>query len=276
MSGRSRVVALTVALALSHATCAAADPVVTSFALTFNALDGQHVINGSTTARFDFVPLPLAELTLRHRRDELHLEGLPPVAFSYTTGSGIGATTTRLSIANATYRRGIRGGWWLGAGVTLYNQHTTYASQSGTIYTRFGTNGRPSSIYPIAGSEEQFSRVSGARFELGRGWRIGSTTLEASAALNPVLHAVQWTYVPTPAQFPCTPPACSPNPTFADPERGSQLDLGVRVARPVRSRGLFLYGLRYLHYSAHYEAEPGLLADRNLGIAPLVGYQIRL
>jgi hypothetical protein len=290
MSASTPAVALAAALVLAATTGASADPIETSFTFTLNALDGEHAFAQNTISRIDFVPLPLAELNARHDRDELHLEGLPPVAFSYNSGSGVGLTTTRLSILNTTYRRTVGDGWWVGIGETLYNQHTTYATQNGAFYTRFATAGMPATVYPIFGSEEQFSRVSGARYELGRRWRLGATTLEAMVAVNPAMHGIQYTYVPTggaacptivaapPAPVPKAPPPPCPNgnPTFGDAERATQLDLSVRAAHPAGRNGRFLYGLRYLHYSARYDDDPGQLSDRNLGLAPLVGYEIRL
>jgi hypothetical protein len=66
------------------------------------------------------------------------------------------------------------------------------------------------------------------------------------------------------------------SPTFADVEHPSQIDLAVRVARPLGHRNALLWGVRYLHYSANYVDEPGQLADTNAGIAPFIGYRVRL
>ncbi len=243
---------------------ALADPIVTTAGITLNFLDGSHQINGGTTAKLNFVPLPLGEITVRHRDDSIRLEGLPPVAFSYQGGGLIGLQTTRLSIVNATYRRSFAGGWFVGIGQTLYNQHTTYASVNNAIYQRFTIN----QIFPIVGSEEQYSRVTGARYEVGREWHVGTsgTRIEASVAYNPAMHGVQYTFIPTGTAF---------NPTFADPENASQLDIAVRASHPF-GRGELVYGVRYLHYISRYVDDPGQLADRNVGIAPVLGYRVRL
>lgn len=240
----------------------------TTFALTINALDGAHEIHRGAVSRLNFAPLPLAELRLRRDKDAVVFEGLPPAAFSYEGDAGIGRTTTRLSIFDAVYRRSIGDGWWVGAGETLYNQHTTYAQQPNAIYTRYlpGTE-VPGAVYALAGAEEQWSRVSGARYEAGRAWRRGATRFTAVAAVNPAMRGVQYTYVPT---------GTTAGPTFADPERASQLDLRLDAARPAGPRGELVLGLRYLHYSGRYVDHPGQLADRNVGIAPLAGYRFRL
>jgi hypothetical protein len=243
------------------------------FGATLNVLDGTHAINAGAQARITFVPLPLAELNVRRGRDALRLEGLPPVAFSYQTGSGVGATTTRLSIGSLVYRRTVGSGFWLGLGETLYNQHTTYAAQSNAVYRRFlPVPGLPlgsvATVYRIVGSEEQYSRVAGPRFEAGRRWARGRSMVEASAALNPAMHGIQYTFIPT--------GGAGPNPTFADSERATQVDLALRVVRSAGRRAELLYGVRYVNYGGHYDDEPGQLTDRNVGFAPLVGYRMRL
>lgn len=286
IQGLRRTAVLAAALFACTTAAVFADPVDASLALTINALDGTHKTGLAEEARLNFTPLPLAELTLRRGADSLHVEGLPPVTLRYGAPGAIGPLTTQLSIANVAYRRTFAGGWFAGAGQTLYNQHTTYAFTPGAVYVRRDAN--VPHAYPIAGAEEQYSRVTGVRLEAGRIWNAGATRIEAIAAGNPVMHGVQYTFVPTPAGFGvfCVstftgsagpPPMCSgANPTFADPEHASQIDLTLRAAHPAGKHGELLYGLRYLHYSARYEDEPGQLADRNVGIAPLLGYRIRL
>lgn len=286
ITGLRRTVVLTAALVACTTGACLADPLDASLAVTINALDGSHKTGLGDAARLNFTPLPLAELTLRRGADSLHVEGLPPVTIRYGAPGAIGPLTTQLSIANLAYRRGFSGGWFAGVGQTLYNQHTTYAFTPGAIYVRRDT--APPHVYPIAGAEEQYSRVTGVRLEAGRIWTAGTTRIEAIAAGNPVMHGVQYTFVPTPSGFGtfCTgsfngfgggvPTCTGGNPTFADPEHASQVDLTLRAAHPVGKRGELLYGVRYLHYSARYEDEPGQLADRNVGIAPLLGYRLRL
>lgn len=281
-----RTAVLTAALFACTTAAVFAEPLDASLAFTINALDGTHKTGLAEEARLNFTPLPLAELTLRRGADSLHVEGLPPVTIRYGAPGAIGPLTTQLSIATVAYRRSLAGGWFAGVGQTLYNQHTTYAFTPGAIYVRRDTT--LPHVYPIAGAEEQYSRVTGVRFEAGRIWTAGTTRIEAIAAGNPVMHGVQYTFVPTPPGFGtfCTgsfngpgsgvPTCTGGNPTFADPEHASQVDLTLRAAHRAGKHGELLYGVRYLHYSARYEDEPGQLADRNIGIAPLLGYRLHL
>ena len=263
MSVVCRAAILGMALFLSSGLAARADGIQTSATITLNALDGEHAINGGDVARINFVPLPLIELAARRHADELHVEGLPPVAFSYGRGSAAGLETTRLSIGNASYRRSLGGGFFAGIGQTLYNQHTTYAIVPGAYYTRYHPVNQ---IFPLTGAEEQFSRVTGMRLEAGRRWKTGRTELEAVVAGNPAMHGVQYTYIPSgPA-----------SPTFADPEHAAQVDVELRAYRAVGHGRALVYGLRYLHYCSTYDQDPGQLADRNLGLAPVIGYGVKL
>ncbi len=252
------------------------DPVQTSLALTVNPLVGQHQVNGGQADAVTFAPLPLGELVLRHRDDSLRIEGLPAATFTYG-GGGDGAQSTRLSIVNATYRRSFAGGWFAGAGVTVYNQLTNYGVASGNFaYTRGFV------VVPIEGSEAQYSRVTGARFELGQMVQRGRDRIEYWAAVNPRMRGVQYTRIPTSpficqsfgTALPCVQP--SNTLTFADPENAAQVDLSARIAHRVSKNGELLYGVRYLNYSAHYDDFPGMIADRNVGFAPTIGFRLRL
>lgn len=272
-----RLALLSVALFAWMGTFAAAEPVETKFAVTANFLDGKHQTSDFPADQLHFVPLPLSELTFRRGRDTIRIEGLPPVSFHYGSNAGDGALSTQLSILNATYRRTIGAGWFVGVGETLYNQSTTYANVPGFVYRR------GDQVFPIIASEKQYSRVAGTRLEAGRIMEIGAgrAQLEISAAYNPKLHGNQFTSIPTFSPV----VVCPPSPvcaiptttlTFSDPETATQLDFSVRVVHKVGKRGELLYGVRYLNYTAHYVDEPGQLADRNVGIAPLIGYRIRL
>jgi hypothetical protein len=270
-NGFLRAGALTAALFAWMLAPAAADPVRATLTLTLNPLDGQHEVDGGQHDTLDFAPLPLGELTLRHRDDSLRIEGLPPVTFGYG-GSSVGAQSTRLSIVNATYRRSFRGGWFAGIGQTVYNQMTDYGDAEGAFaYTR-------GSLYvPIDGAEAQYSRMTGMRLELGRSARRGRTSFEYWAAVNPRMRGVQYTRIPTFVSFcaaPCVPPTHTL--TFADPENAAQVDLAARVAHRISRNSELLLGLRYLNYSAHYDDYPGQIADRNVGFAPTIGIRTRI
>jgi hypothetical protein len=273
-----RAAVMTTALFVCASALASADPVDATLALTVNALSGQHEVNGGHSDKLTFAPLPLAELTLRRNAESLRIEGLPPVTFGYSS-NGDGALSTRLSIVNATYRHVFPGGWFAGAGQTIYNQYTTYVPVNGTFFYARGFL-----VDPINGSEAQYSRVTGARFELGRMTQHGRTKVEWWAAANPRMRGIQYTRIPTflyvcPIGAGGTPPtgACTQQiHTFADPENASQVDLSARVAHRISKSGEVLLGLRYLNYTAHYDDFAGQLADRNVGFAPTLGFRIKL
>ncbi|HWT05648.1 MAG TPA: hypothetical protein VN224_07815 [Xanthomonadales bacterium] len=267
---------MTAAFFVCTSALAYADPIDATLALTVNALSGQHQVNGGHSDKLTFDPLPLAELVLRRNAESIRIEGLPPVTFGYSN-TGDGALSTRLSIVNATYRHTFAGGWFAGVGQTVYNQFTTYVPVNGNfLYSRGFTTD------PINGSEAQYSRVTGARFEIGRMTQHGRNRVEWWAAANPRLRGIQYTRIPTFLSV-CsfssgsTPPACTQVvDTFSDPENASQVDLSARVAHRIAKNGEVLVGLRYLNYTAHYDDFPGQLADRNVGFAPTLGFRIKL
>ena len=274
MNGLARVAAVTAALFSCAASAAFAEPVEATLGVTVNAMSGSHEVNGGQTDKLQFAPLPLGELIVRRGSDTLRIEGLPPVVFGYGS-NGDGAMATRLSIVNATYRRALGGGWFAGAGQTVYNQYTAYTPVHGTFaYTRGFT------VDPIDGSEVQYSRVTGMRIEAGRNFSLGRDRIETSVSANPRMRGVQYTRIPTSlsiCSFGSTTFQCTQLvDTFADPESASQVDVAARVAHRVSKHGELLYGLRYLNYSAHYDDFPGQLADRNVGFAPVLGYRLKL
>lgn len=271
INGLGRVAVLTTAVFSWSATAACAEPVETTLSVTVNALSGSHQVNGGHSDQLNFVPLPLGELIVRRSSESIRIEGLPPVTFGFRFGSaGDRVDSTRLSIVNATYRHAFGGGWFAGAGETIYNQFTTYAPVHGFVFDRFGA------AESIDGSEAQYSRVTGMRLEAGRALTRGRERIEYSIAVNPRLRGVQYTEIPT-SSFVCsgTPsPVCRQRiDSFADPENASQVDLAVRAGHRVSKHGELLYGLRYLNYTAKYANFPGQLADRNVGFAPVLGYR---
>jgi hypothetical protein len=275
MNGLGRAAVIAAALFSSATAAACAEPLDVTLSVTVNALTGKHEIDGGHSDKLSFAPLPLGELTLRHGAESLRFEGLPPVTFGYNT-AGDGALSTRLSILNATYRHTFPGGWFVGAGQTVYNQFTTYVPVNGSfVYQRGSTN------LPIDGSEAQYSRVTGGRFEAGRTLTLGRDRVDLSLAANPRMRGIQYTRIPSLLTV-CTFGAgsqavCSQQiTTFADPENASQVDLSARVAHRVFKHGELLYGLRYLNYNAHYDDFPGKIADRNVGFAPVLGYRVKL
>jgi len=278
MNRIGRAALMTMALFSWGAAAACAEPLETTFGITVNALSGQHQTDGGRRDKLSFAPLPLGELTLRSGTESLRLEGLPPVTFGYNK-AGDGAQSTRLAILSATYRHAFRGGWFAGAGQTIYNQYTTYTPVNGSFFYQRGFVSEP-----IDGSEAQYSRVTGARFEIGRRVERGRDRIELTAAVNPRMRGIQYTRIPTfvfmcPTSFTGPPPAGSCTQvidTFADPENASQVDIAANAAHRISKHGEILYGLRYLNYTAHYDDFPGQLADRNVGFAPVLGYRVKL
>lgn len=255
---------------------ASAEPIDVTLGLTVNAMSGQHQVNGGHSDALTFAPLPLAELVVRRNAESVRIEGLPPVTFGYGS-TGDGALSTRLSIVNATLRHSFAGGWFAGAGQTVYNQFTTYVPVNGNFFYSRGFT-----TDPINGSEAQYSRVTGARFEIGRITQSGRNRIEWWAAANPHMRGIQYTRIPT-FNTVCNvgsgggPAVCRQQvDTFSDPENASQVDLSARVAHRVARNGEVLLGLRYLNYTAHYDDFAGQLADRNVGFAPTLGYRIKL
>jgi hypothetical protein len=196
-------------------------------------------------------------------------------------GSADGASDTSLSIINGTFRHAFAGGWFVGAGQTLYNQSTSYAFSDDTFVYRRGYT-----VLPILGREKQYSRVTGPRIEIGNISRLRGATLEVSVAANIRMHGVQYTFIPY-TQFVCppygpgmsTPGPCVPhsaNATFADPENAGQIDVSARIAHRISRHGELLYGFRYLNFTSHYDDFPGQLADRDVGFAPVIGYRVKL
>lgn len=234
---------LIAAILATSVTCApltaAAEPLEVDLTATVSGLVGTHVTGGGAATTI-VAPLPLAELDLRRGADALHVEGIPPVGIP--TAEGGASSLTRLSLLNLVYRRTLAGGWFAGAGETVYNQHTYFSD-----------------------GEEQASRVAGLRLETGYGWHAGRSHVEASLAYNPVMHGLLQTTF-----------SYRPGVTFRDGERGPQIDTAVRVAQPLGRHSALVYGLRYINYSSRFDAQPGLIVDRNAGIAPVVGYKLRL
>lgn len=270
------VAVVTMAMCAWTAAAAVAEPVEATLSLTVNALNGKHEVDRGHSDRIDFLPLPLGELTLRHGSDSIRIEGLPPVTFGYRLQSTApGPLSTRLSIVNATYRRAFAGGWFAGVGQTVYNQFGVYPTADGSFFYQRGLG-----FQQINGEEDQFSRVTGARFEAGRVMRHGRDTIDVSAAVNPRMRGIQYTRIPTNVvvcrvgNVPCI--QQTEFTTFSDPENASQVDLAARVAHPLSKHAELLYGLRYLNYTAHYDDFAGQLADRNVGIAPLLGLRVKL
>jgi hypothetical protein len=245
---------------------AQAEPIEATIAVTVNALSGQHEVGRNQADRFTFAPLPLGELTLRRGRESLRIEGLPPIAFNYGNGpnTDIGTRTTRLSVLNGTLRHEFAWGWFAGIGGTIYTQHTDYTNLPSNFYEY-----RDGNYYFINGAETEASRVAGLRIEAGRDVAFGRDRFEFGAAVNPSMHGRDVVTIPH-ANF------GTMNVSFSDPETAAQVDGYARFAHRVARTGEVLLGVRYINYTARYSEHPGILADRNVGWAPVLGYRLRL
>jgi hypothetical protein len=245
-----------------------ADPFQATLTLSINPLIGSHEVGNSQVDRVDFAPLPLGELDLRYRREMLHIEGLPSVTFDYTSNAD-GARSTRLSLLNLAYRHQIGAGWFVGIGQTVYNQRTDYGTEYGERYYAAALG---QTTY-VDGSEVQDSRVTGMRFEVGRTYVRGRDRIDIVIAGNPVMHGVQYTQIGR--GLICSSNGCTFGaPTFTDLETAAQTDLEVRVGHRLSRHADLQLGLRYLNYSAHYDAPGNPLSDRNVGIAPTIAYRL--
>ena len=241
------VLALTfgVAAGLLAASIADADPVTASAGVTINALTGKHD-TGTSVERLTLLPAPIGEIEVRNSRYALRLEGLPPVR------GGVHDETTTLSLLNATARAFAPGGvFYAGVAETLYNQQTV--------------GGPNANVQP---NQTHASRVTGFRIEGGAVVPLRrNDRLELNLAVNPKMHGIVYTtYTYNDA-------------TYANAESATQLDVSARRVLQ-RGRVEFIYGVRYINYSARYEMAgapyDGGLSDRNVGVLPLAGIRYRL
>ena len=257
--------AIAVFLTLACSVSAYADTIQTSVGVTIDALSGKHEVAGGNVDNVNFVPIPIFEIESRYRRTRLGLENIPSVPFSYGYNN---AQSTRLGVLNVSLRQTLGSAFFIGVGETIYNQHTNYPR---------GFN--------IDGSTQQYSRVVGLSYEIGQTIVLPHRqTLELRFGGDPVMHGVQYSAASN--------TFCSLSRKNSKPncdtisyvsgvsERAAQLDIGARLTRRV-GRGDAIFGVRYLNYTARYVTGTyfygdGQLADRNVGILPLIGYRLRL
>jgi ribosomal protein L28 len=257
---------LAIAASLTLACCvsAHADTIQTSVGVTINALSGKHEVAGGNVDNVNFVPIPIFEIESRYRRTRLRLENIPSVPFSYGDNN---AQSTRLGMLNVSLRQAL-GSIVIGVGETIYNQHTYYPRE-----------------FNIDGSTQQYSRVVGLSYEIGQTIVLPHRqTLELRLGGDPVMHGVQYSAASN-TLCPLSRKKLKPNCDTVSyvsgvSERAAQLDIGARLTRRV-GRGDAIFGLRYLNYTARYVTGTyfygdGGLADRNVGILPLIGYRLRL
>ncbi len=195
----------------------------------------------------------MLEIEHRHKRLRLRAEIVPPVGplplAQSSNGFELGQQPQVSYLTGEATYSFIHGRFEFGIGETVINQRTFYP---------------PSPV-------TQASRVVGARYLVrSRLYSSGSSRLEASLAVSPSMHAVQYTMFPAQTGFgPGGKPTVFPAFTANDPERASTVDAALRWSVTHR-RFTLSYGLRYINYAAAYSSS-GRLADRNHLLMPFVG-----
>jgi hypothetical protein len=205
----------------------------TTVGVTLNGTSGTH-IETSQSSNVPFVPLPVIDISYRHKRYEAHAEITPPLGpVPLANGSSLHAFYSqdpRLSYIDADLR------YWspddryaFGAGETIVNQSTLYAP----------------SPYVAA------SRVVGFRlFGTGTIYDRGIHRLDVSFATSPAMQGLQ-----NDGEAECA--------SIVDTSLRWSVDMGHYV---------FVYGMRYINYAAAY-TDANELADRNHLLMPFAGLE---
>jgi hypothetical protein len=235
---------------LSAVSTARAAQSATDIGLTLNPIIGGLHESFDDTTHVPPVPIPLIEARERYGPFEIDLEGLPPVASVRSDDLTEGHTSTRLSIFEGMARV------WdplrrfsVGLGTTIYNQSTHYVDP-----------------VEIAGTgETQFSRIAGITYQVGYGVPFRHGRFEAVFNYSPAMSGTQFTIYDVARYAP-----------RVNPERAEQIDTAVRFVHPVGARADVILGLRYVNYTSRYAQVDGGLADRNVGLLPVIGYRTRI
>jgi hypothetical protein len=225
-----------IAMVLYAACAALARADTTTIGITLNGTTGAHVEPNQAEA-VPFLPLPMFELEHVHKNLRLRLEAVPPI------GPVPLAQNSSLFGDNQDPRVSFLNGevlyappdvpYAFGLGETVINQRTLYP---------------PSSI-------AQSSRVVGLRLLANATlYENGPERAEASVAVNPSLQGLQQT---------------SGASLMPLAEYGSLFDASLRWTVS-HDRYDFVYGVRYLNYTAAYRIDNSL-ADRNHLFMPFVG-----
>jgi hypothetical protein len=239
-----RALALAAALVGLGAGAALADPAGADIGLTLNPVLGGVHDSFDDTIHLPPVPVPLLDVSAHAGPLELVTFGLPVTAAVPYTDAIQGAVALRLTIVDATLR--VWGGrFGVGVGQTLYNQTTHYATADS---------------YATSGDERQYSRITGAHYEIAMRMPFRAGTLETSLRDAPVLLGTQVsTYGNgTPSRF--------------DPERGEQIDGSIRYKHQIGPHEDAELGVRYVNFTAAYDIPSRPLSDRNCALMPSIGY----
>jgi len=221
-------------LCAACATCAMAD--TTTIGITLNGTTGAHIESDQAQA-IPFLPLPMFELDHVHKQLRVHIEAMPPIGPVPLAQNGSlygNNQNPRVSYLNADLMYAPPNvPYSFGVGETIINQRTLYP---------------PSTI-------AQSSRVVGMRVAASAVlYQEGNERADASVAVNPGLQGLQRT----------TGAALMPL-----AEYGSLFDGSLRWTID-HGRYAFVYGVRYLNYTAAYRADNSL-ADRNHLFMPFAG-----
>jgi hypothetical protein len=250
MSSLLRRGALGLALAALCASPVLADPPSGDLGITLNPVVGGFHESFDDIVRLPPIPVPLIEGNYKVSNFELTGYGLPPtVAIPYTDAIQ-GSTALRLSILDATVRVWDGSGHVaVGAGETIYNQTTHYATAD---------------IFTTSGGERQYSRIAGAHYELATHIPFLRGRLETSLRYAPVLLGTQVSTYDDGA------------PSRFDPEIAEQIDGNVEYVRHAGRHLDEVIGVRYVNFTAAYDVPLRPLSDRNCAVLPSFGYLWRL
>lgn len=229
---------------------ALADPPSGDLGVTLNPVLGGFHESFDDIVRLPPIPVPLIEGNYKVSNFEITGYGLPPtVAIPYTDAIQ-GSTALRLTILDATLRVWDGSGHVaVGAGETIYNQTTHYATAD---------------VYATSGGERQYSRIAGAHYELATRIPFLAGRLETSLRYAPVLLGTQVSTYDngTPSRF--------------DPEIAEQIDGNLEYVRHAGRHLDEVIGVRYVNFTAAYNVPLRPLSDRNCAVLPSFGYLWRL
>jgi hypothetical protein len=186
------------------------------------------------------VPIPILQASQRFGAFKVTLEGFPVAPQIVETNSTQTLTTNLAFFDGVATVDVLKGRMAFGAGELIYNQATLY---------------QPPGFYVS-------SRVVGGRYEVS-GLPLRDRRFRIALDFMPVLVADVAYRTKT-----------NPTPYATTPERGSQFEARATYDVP-RGKNVLRFGLRYINYVSTL-IEKGVLADRNTGVIPSVGYYWRI
>jgi hypothetical protein len=225
---------------------ASADDLSGSLGLTLDPIVGGVHDSFDDQIHLPPIPVPLIEGNLRYSNFELTGYGLPPTIPIPYTDAIQGSVALRLTILDTTFRVwSPNGRFGIGAGETVYNQTTHYATAE---------------LPAMSGGERQYSRIAGAHYEVVTRLPFRAGFLETSLRYAPVLLGTQVTTFEDGTQ------------SLFDPERGQQIDTNIRYVHHIGPHTDAVLGVRYVNFTAAYDVPGHPLSDRNAAVLPAFGY----